>query len=163
MKNKFTPILFCLIWGFTSASLAQSCDNMGFENGTTANWTCSSGSFGDKNPASCSSPLPTILSPGNCQNQGGIDGTSTPTNLSENRHIIMSQKSTKDPNSNNEISVVAPANLFPSGVNNYSFRLGNAVGGDPTNPNALAFAEGIKYTFTVSKDNAGLTYMFAAF
>ncbi|HET6226479.1 MAG TPA: PKD domain-containing protein [Bacteroidia bacterium] len=163
MKHKLALLLFCLFLGLTTSSFAQSCDNVGFENGNTQNWTCMSGTFGDKTPPKCSSTLTIALTNGNCQNQGGIDGTVTPVNFSQNRHTIMSQKNVKDPNSNNTVNVVAPASMFPSGVNNYSFRLGNAVGGDLNNPNGLAYAEGIKYTFLVSKANAGLTYMYAAF
>lgn len=159
MKKQLTLLLsFC-----TALAFAQNIENIGFESGNTTNWTCSSGTFGDKNPPKCNGELPVTLTAGNCQNQGGLDGTATPANLSENRHIIMSQKNVKDPNSNNTVGVVAPPNMFPGSVNNYSFRIGNAVGGDATNPNGLAYAESIKYKFVVDKNNAGLTYMYAAF
>jgi len=163
MKNKLALLLFiCASLGST-ISFAQSCNNVGFEDGTTSNWICSSGTFGSSSATTCSAPLPLVLTAGACQNQGGVDGTNNPANFAQNRHTIMSQKNTKDPNSNNTVNVVAPANMFPSNSNNYSFRLGNATGGTMTNPQGLAFAEGIKYTFLVSKANAGLTYMYAAF
>lgn len=159
MKKQLT-LLFSI---YTTFAFAQQVENIGFESGNTTNWICSSGTFGEKNPPKCSSQLPVSLAPGNCQNQGGLDGTATPTDLSQNRHTIMSKKSTMDPNSKDMVSMVAPANLFPSGVNNYSFRIGNAVGGDANNPDGLAYAESIKYAYTVSKSTAGLTYMYAAF
>ena len=70
-------------------------------------------------------------------------------------------KPTADPNSLGNVMSVAPASMFPSGVNKYSFRIGNAVGFK--NGETVAYAESISYTFTVNKDNAGLTYMYAAF
>ncbi|HET6227948.1 MAG TPA: hypothetical protein VFF27_16810, partial [Bacteroidia bacterium] len=165
MISKTSILNFSTFCFFLLCSISQTFaqQNVGFEDGTTANWTCESGTFGETKPADCDSKLPVVLTDGACQNQGGLDGTVNPVNYSQNRHTIMSQKNVKDPNSNNEVNVVAPAALFPSNTNNYSFRIGNAVGGDMSNPNNLAFAEGIKYTFIVTKENAGLTYMFAVF
>jgi gliding motility-associated-like protein len=159
MKKKLTLLLsFCVLFAFS-----QNCPNIGFEDGTVSSWTCLSGTFGMVNPPKCSSPLPLILNPGACQDQGGMDGTNTPVNFSENRHTIMSNKTGKDPNSNGVVSYVAPGNLFPSGTNNYSFRIGNAVGMSDKSSDVLAMAEGIRYTLTVDKNNAGVTYMYAAF
>jgi gliding motility-associated-like protein len=159
MKKKLT-LLFssCALFAFS-----QNCPNIGFEEGTVSSWTCLSGTFGMVNPPKCNTTLPLILNPGACQDQGGIDGTNKPVNFSENRHTIMSNKTGKDPNSNGTVSYVAPGNLFPSGTNNYSFRIGNAVGMDDKSPDDLAMAEGIRYTLTVDKNNAGVTYMYAAF
>lgn len=159
MKKKLT-LLFS---SFVLFAFSQNCPNIGFEEGTVSNWTCLSGTFGMVNPPKCSTTLPLILNAGACQDQGGINGTNTPANFSENRHIIMSNKTGKDPNSNGVVSYVAPGNLFPSGMNNYSFRIGNAVGIPDNSTDELAMAEGIRYTMTVDKNNAGVTYMYAAF
>lgn len=163
LKLSFEKLILIFLVSSSPAFAQGDCDNVGFESGNTSKWVCSSGTFGETAPPKCNSELPIKLTGGNCQDQGGIDGTAEPIDYSENRHTIMSKKNVKDPNSNNTVPVVAPANMFPTGVNNYSFRLGNAVGGTTGNPGGLAFAEAIKYTFTVTKDNAGLTYMYAAF
>lgn len=92
---------------------------------------------------------------------GGIDSPNDPVGAEDKyRHTIMSTP-TPDPNSLGNISSVAPASLFPSGVNKYSFRIGNATGAKQGE--TMALAEAIKYSFIVTKDNAGLTYMYSAF
>lgn len=145
---------------FVQASFAQSCDNVGFENGTTSGWICTSGTFGVADSATCDITLPIILTDGVCMNQGGTDGSLYPTFARENRHTLMSDKTGTDPNSLNTVNYVAPDSLFPSGTNRYSFRLGNGVG---TDGSPLAFAESIKFPFTVTPENTGLTYLYAAF
>jgi gliding motility-associated-like protein len=110
--------------------------------------------------AACDGSLPIILTEGACMNQGGINGDLYPMFPKENRHTLMSDKTGTDPNSLNHVHYVAPDSLFPSGVNHYSFRLGNGVG---TDGSALALAESIKFPITVTAQNAGLTYLYAAF
>ncbi|HET6227947.1 MAG TPA: T9SS type A sorting domain-containing protein [Bacteroidia bacterium] len=169
MKIHFTSLKKIALVSFIAASsngFAQ-CGNIGFESGTTTDWTCGSGTFGKTNVPSCmryNYPL-LIKYDGNCLNQGGIDGTATPTNGKNNRHTLITTASGNDPNSLNKVSCLAPAAMFPSGVNNYSFRLGNAVTVNPMNAptDSLASAEGIKFKLNVDSTNTGLTYMYAVF
>ncbi len=159
MKKKLILLLSVCA---SAASLAQNnCNNVGFENGNYngGGWVCGAGTFGDANPPKCSSELTLALTYGTCYD-GGVNGSNTPNDPTQNRHTIMSNKTGKDPNSNGTVNYVAPANLFPSNTNNYSFRIGNASGGSGF---GLAMAESMKYTFTVDASNAGLTYMYAAF
>jgi hypothetical protein len=168
MLQKITTLkrILFILFSFTSVShlIAQQCLNVGFEDGTTTNWTCTSGTHGTTGTHKCNlASFPTITNTPGCID-GGTNATNTPSDFSKNRHTIMSQKNLMDPNSNNTVSVVAPGNLFPNGINNYSFRLGNAVGSStPNNANTLAFAESIKYTIAVNSGNAGLTLLYALF
>lgn len=148
----------------TNKTFAQGdCNNVGFEDGTTANWVCGSGTYGTVNPSKCLQTFPFNITSSNCLD-GNKDNPLSPTNTATCRHSIMTAASGTDPNSLSNVTCVAPANLFPSGTNTYSFRLGNAVGSaDPMNGTELAFAETIKYSMLVSANNAGLTYMYAAF
>ena len=145
-------------------SFAQSdCKNVGFEDGTTSNWVCGSGTYGLANPTKCSQPFPLNITSFNCLD-GNKDNPLSPTNTAAYRHSIMTSASGTDANSFNNVPCVAPGNLFPSGTNTYSFRLGNGVGSaDAVGGTELAYAECIRYSMTVSADNAGLTYMYAAF
>lgn len=167
MKNKLTLLLLlCISVGSFSVGLAQNCNNIGFENGST-NWTCKSGSYGIS-PGPCTPEVK--LDKTGCLN-GGDNSQVDPFNKADNRHTIMSNKTLMDPNTGTNVQVpcVAPANMFPSGVNTKSFRIGNAIAGgyDPSNPNSLfstaSMAESISFTFTVDATNAGLTYMYAVF
>lgn len=170
MKSKCTPcrfrqlpqtfFVFFLI--LTCKSFAQGdCKNVGFEDGTTSNWACGSGTYGVKSPTTCSQVFPIVITASNCLD-GSKDNELSPANTATCRHSITTKGT--DPNSFNNVTCVAPATLFPTGVNNYSFRIGNAVGSaDATNGSELAYAENIKYSMLVSADNAGLTYMYAAF
>jgi hypothetical protein len=165
MIKKITRLKRMLVLFFSLlivATFAQ-CDNIGFESGTTTSWVCGSGTFGVSSPALCDTPVfPTVMTyDGNCLNEGGINGTGTPMNTAQNRHTIMNAG--VDYNSQNTVPCVAPANLFPAGVNTYSFRLGNAVGALPQTSLPLAYAEAIKYTINVTPSNAGLTYLYAVF
>lgn len=152
----------------TSGIYAQS-NNIGFESGTTTGWTCGSGTYGKTKVQDCKYNYPLIINyDGNCLNQGGIDGKLEPINKRENRHTLVTASSGKDTNSLGNISCVAPAYLFPGGVNTYSFRLGNAVAiGTAGNPipkdDSLALAEGIKFKLTVDSSNTGLTYLYSLF
>lgn len=148
-----------------STAFAQGdCGNVGFEDGSTQGWTCRSGSFGGTftSGVCADNVLAVSLTATGCLSGGTNDTNDPPTGQEDKyRHTIMSNTATTDPNSLNNISCVAPASLFPTGVNKYSFRIGNAVG--TKSGQTVAFAESIKYTFTVSKDNAGLTYLYSAF
>lgn len=161
-------LLHTLLFSFsilTSATtFAQGdCNNVGFEDGTTTNWVCGSGTYGVANPTSCSQTFPVTITSSNCLD-GNKDNPLSPANTANFRHSIMTSASGTDANSFNNVSCVAPSNLFPSGTNLYSFRLGNGVGSaDPMNGSELAYAECIKYSMKVSSNNAGLTYMYAAF
>lgn len=155
-KIFFLFLIFCCV----QTLFAQNCDNVGFENGTTSGWICTSGTFGSIDSTPCDASLPIILKDGACMNQGGMNGNLYPDYATENRHILMSDTTGTDPNSLNNVPYVAPDSLFPSGVNNYSFRLGNGLG---TDNSALALAESIKFQLTVTAQNAGLTYLYAAF
>lgn len=152
-------LVFSLVY-VAPALFAQNCGNVGFEEGTTNGWICGSGTFGSLTLTDCNAVIPITITDGACQDQGGINGTLTPDFPTENRHTIMSDKIGTDANSLNNVNYVAPANLFPSGVNAYSFRIGNGLGSEKTE---LALAESIKFPFTVTPQNAGLTYMYAAF
>lgn len=137
MKNKFALLLlFCISVGSFSVGLAQNCNNIGFENGST-NWTCKSGSYGIS-PGPCTPEIK--LDKTGCLN-GGDNSQLDPINKGDNRHTIMSNKTLMDPNTGSNVKVpcVAPANMFPSGVNTKSFRIGNAIAGgyDPANPNSI--------------------------
>lgn len=158
-KNLIVALLFSSFTAFSQ----NNCGNVDFESGSTAGWTCKSGSYGIPSPGDCNvNMLNTLnLTAGACINAGdniSVDwGAAT-----QNRHCIVSQKNLTDPNASaaNPVSCVAPANLFPNNTNNVSFRLGNDQAGGQ---NGLAMAEGIRFSFTVDKNNAGLTYMYAAF
>jgi PKD repeat protein len=157
--------LFFLFSISVSTTFAQGdCGNVGFESGSTQGWTCRSGIFaGTFNSGICAdNVLAVSLTATGCLS-GGTDDTNDPPSGQEDkyRHTIMSNTAATDPNSLNNITCVAPASLFPAGVNKYSFRIGNAVG--TKSGQTEAFAESIKYSFTVSKDNAGLTYLYSAF
>ncbi len=164
MKRKLFFILF-----ISSITLfAQT--NIGFEDGTVNGWVCKSGFYGG--PAGtypCATPPPfvftfnaTVALDGKQDNP--LDPATVPNKTEADfRHTIMTKAALKDPNSNNIVSPVAPGNLFPTGTNNYSFRLGNSVGANRFIGQTQAFAEAIKMTFLVDKTNAGLTYMYAAF
>ncbi len=163
MKKKLTLLFSICI----STVFAQNCNNIGFEDGT-AGWTCKSGQYGIS-PGPCT-PVTTIATPG-CIN-GGDNSQLDPINGKlRNRHTIMTNTTMTDPNTGTgpRVNCVAPGNLFPSGVNRKSFRLGNGLGGgfDPANPTSLfntaAIAESISFTFQVDASNAGLTYMYAVF
>lgn len=147
-----------------SGVFAQNCGNVGFESGSTQDWTCRSGTFGGSiTSGNCAdNVLAVSLTATGCLS-GGTNDTNDPPNGQEDkyRHTIMSNTTATDPNSLGNVSCVAPASMFPTGVNKYSFRIGNAVG--TKDGQTVAFAESIKYTFTVTKDNAGLTYMYSAF
>lgn len=140
-------------------SIAQN-ENIGFELGTTANWICGSGSYGIDRDTCGTKQFPFILNyDGNCLNQGGIDGTNTPTDASTNRHILVSSGW----DANGGITCVAPANLFPDGaVNKYSLRLGNALGASDV-VYGKSRVEAIKYAISVDSSNASLTLLYAAF
>lgn len=157
-SKKIVPLFF--FFCSVQSLFAQSCDNVGFENGTTSGWICRSGRFGVLDSPACDIPLPILLTDGACMNQGGMNGDLYPAFATENRHTLMSDKTGTDPNSLNTVRYVAPDSLFPSGVNSYSFRIGNALG---TDGKRLALAESIKFPFTVTAQNAGLTYLYAAF
>ncbi len=148
-----------------STTFAQGdCGNIGFESGSTQGWTCRSGTFGGTFASGvCADNVLSIsLTATGCLS-GGTDDTNDPPTGQEDkyRHTIMSNTTATDPNSLNNVTCVAPASMFPSGVNKYSFRIGNGVG--TKSGQTLAFAESVKYSFTVSKDNAGLTYLYSAF
>ncbi len=126
------------------------------------------GTYGTVGNYNCSGALvfPLTLNQNTCStspNNGMLQ-----SNKLENRHTLMTDKTAMDPNTNanNPVSCVAPANMFPAGTtNNYSFRIGNGVGeGNATvGSGGEALAESISHTFIVTKQNAGLTYMYAAF
>lgn len=161
MKRKlFLLFSICTLTGFAQTS---NCGNVGFEDGTTNGWVCKLGSYGYASPADCNIDMSTSMNvaAGNCISSP----VNTPVNsggLNQNRQTLISNKNLMDPNTGTgpAISCVAPANLFPNNVNNYSFRIGNA---GALGENGLAMAEAMRFTFTVTKDNAGLTYMYSAF
>ena len=161
MKRKLLFILS--ISSFTV--FAQT--NIGFEDGTVNGWVCKSGFYGISagNSGQCNPPPAFVYSFNSTTPlDGKKDNPLSPPwgDYDKYRHTIMSKKTFTDPNSNDNVLAVAPGNLFPSGTNNYSFRLGNAEGYKASSQKQ-AFAEAIKMTFTVDKTNAGLTYMYAAF
>src|SRR6185295_17284742 len=95
-------IIYLLFFFYCSQRIfAQSCGNVGFEDGTNTGWICSSGTFGSVTETDCNANLPILLTDGTCQNQGGINGTLTPASPTENRHTIMSDKVGTDANSLN--------------------------------------------------------------
>ena len=157
MKKKFI-LLFSII---TSCIYAQDCDNVGFENGTKGNWTCRMGSYGN-----CNGTASTVTMTQDVCSAGANDDILSPADKFANRHTLMTNKTAMDANTGaTPVACVAPGTLFPSGVNNYSFRIGNAKGDgmNATGTGGLAIAEAMKYTFVVTTANAGLTYMYAAF
>jgi gliding motility-associated-like protein len=162
MKKKLTFLFSICI----STIIAQNCNNIGFEDGTTG-WSCKSGQYGIS-PGPC---VPAIkIEKAGCIN-GGDNSELAPNGMNgklENRHTIMTTG--MDPNTGSvAVPCVAPGNLFPSGVNKKSFRIGNGLGGgfDPADPNSFvptaSMAESMSFTFVVDANNAGLTYMYAAF
>jgi len=165
IKNMKIRLIFYFSF-FISMTFAQN-ENIGFESGNTSNWVCGSGSFGDTTTTLCNAPrLPIVIDyNGNCLNQGGINGTNTPTDPGNNRHTIMTT-GIIDPHSNNMVNCVAPANLFPGNRNSFSFRLGNALTlkhGPPIISKAFAQAEGIKFKLQINSANTLLTYLYSVF
>ncbi|HET6226478.1 MAG TPA: hypothetical protein VFF27_09385, partial [Bacteroidia bacterium] len=156
--------LFFIFSLFTTTAFAQgNCGNVGFEEGTTNGWTCRYGTYGGKFTSGlCADQVLAVSITNTGCLSGGTDDDNDPGMGQEdkNRHTIMSNPQA-DPNSLGNVMSVAPASMFPSGINKYSFRIGNAVG--TKNGQTVAFAESIKYSFVVTKDNAGLTYMYSAF
>jgi gliding motility-associated-like protein len=160
MKKKL--VLLLSVCTLTAFAQTNNCGNVGFEDGTTSGWICKSGTYGIPSPGDCAAVANSVkVAAGNC--------LSSPVNTSvnnggnnQNRQTLMSNASAVDPNTGNgpTITCVAPANLFPNNVNKYSFRLGNAAA---NGENGLAMAEAVRFTFTVDKSNAGLTYMYSAF
>lgn len=129
------------------------------------------GSYGSNNDTtlvttatSCSDIVYPLRLPniGILNSSGGLNSTNTPINARDNRHVVMSQ-SGNDPNSNNNSPYVAPGNLFPSGVNKYSFRLGNAEANGTGGSQDLATAEGIKFTYVVTTQTSSITYLYSAY
>ena len=166
MKKKLVLFFFTISASGIFAQIGN-CDNAGFENsngvltGAGVNgWVFSTGTFGDPNITACDGAHPITTPIIGAQNQGGTNATDAPANVTQNRHTVMSTAAGTDPNSLNNVPCVAPANMFPSGVNRYSFRIGNSVG---TESGGLALAESAKFTFTVTKANAGFTYLYSAF
>lgn len=160
MKNKIL-LLLLTVCSFTVFA-QNNCGNVGFEDGSTSGWDCKSGTYGVKD-ADCGTDVSNsmqltagvcISSPVNTDVNNGANN--------QNRQTLISNKALLDPNTGTgpAINCVAPANLFPNNTNNYSFRLGNSSGGGT---NGLAMAEAMRFTFTVDKSNAGLTYMYSAF
>lgn len=130
VKNNF--FTFSLIM-LNVLNVFSQIENIGFENGNTLGWTCGSGTYGERGNVGCKYDLPVLINyDGICQNQNGINGSNYPINHKENRHTIMSLGT--DGNSFYTIPCVAPANLFPAGVNKFSFRIGNALGSVWTSP-----------------------------
>ncbi len=161
MKKK---LLFIL--SICSLSLfAQT--NIGFEDGTVTGWDCLSGTYDmpNKGVAPCS-PVPTTfrftLTKGAPLDGNKDNPLYDPGVGKKYRHTITTKKTATDINSNSIVPVVAPGNLFPTGTNNNSFRLGNADGYG-SSIQEEAYAEGIKTAYTVTPANAALTYLFAAF
>ncbi|HET6227559.1 MAG TPA: T9SS type B sorting domain-containing protein [Bacteroidia bacterium] len=170
MKRTIT-CLFIAFTNFCLVSYGQNIANIGFEDGTTSGWTCMYGTYGTNqsttvttNATSCSDvPCPLLLPNVGCLNSSGaINATNNPFDKTDNRHVIVNQ-SGNDPNSNNNSPYVAPANLFPSGVNRYSFRLGNAEAGGTGGKDDLATAEGIKFTYVVTAQTSSVTYLYSAY
>src|SRR6185295_4198749 len=114
--KKFTRLQKCklilLFSGCVSGAFAQ-CDNIGFESGTTANWICGSGTYGVSGSIKCNpASFPTIIKyDGHCLNEGGTNGTPNPGDAAKNRHTLVNTGT--DANSGNQLSCVAPADLFP--------------------------------------------------
>ena len=159
-KEKRLSLICFLVFSITA--FAQNCNNIGFEDGST-NWTCKSGSYG-LSPGPC---VPKVnLDKTGCIN-GGDNSNVSPIIKSDNRHTIMSDVTLMDPNTgtNTPVPCVAPGNLFPSGVNTKSFRIGNAIAGgyNPSVTTSASMAESVSFTFVVDETNAGLTYMYAVF
>jgi gliding motility-associated-like protein len=161
MKKKL--VLFLSVCSLVA--LAQNnCGNVGFEDGTSTGWICKSGTYGLASPAACATDMTTSmkLAPAACIN-GTINDDANSGLPTQNRQTIVSSATGNDPNTGTgpAIPCLAPANLFPNNVNKYSFRLGNAAANGDNS--GLAMAEAIRFTFTVDKSNAGLTYMYSAF
>ncbi len=164
---KMKKALFFILSICSLTVFAQT--NIGFEDGTVTGWECKSGFYGA--PAGdfpCATPPQFIFKYNSTTPlDGAKDSPLDPTTKAgktqaDFRHTIMTTAAPKDPNSKNNISPVAPGNLFPTGTNKYSFRLGNSVGlADYGQTEALA--EAIKMTYLVDKNNAGLTYLYSAF
>ena len=166
MKKKL--FLFLSICASSTFAQVGNCDNAGFEssNGVltgagVTGWSFRSGTFGNTAATKCDEVFPINMTANGALNEGGTNATDAPANVTWNRHTVMTTASGSDANSLNNVPCVAPANLFPSGVNKYSFRIGNAVGTQIGND--LAFSESAKFTFLVTKQNAGLTYLYSAF
>jgi gliding motility-associated-like protein len=170
MKRTITCLCIALT-NFITVSFSQNINNIGFEEGTTSGWTCMYGTYGTNQSTtitttatSCNDvPCPLLLPSTGCLNSSGaINATNNPFDKEDNRHVIMNQAG-NDPNSNNASPYVAPANLFPSGVNKYSFRLGNAEAGGTGGSDELATAEAIKFTYTVTAATSSITYLYSAY
>ena len=163
LNLSFEKLILIFFLVSNSAAFAQgNCGNVGFEDGTTSGWTCRYGTYSGKiTSGACADQVLSLSLPNVGCLSGDVDSPNNPVgNENLYRHSIMANP-TLDPNSLDNVSSVAPGNMFPLGVNKYSFRIGNATGfkaGETT-----AFAESVKYSFVVTKDNAGLTYMYAAF
>lgn len=160
--NRFLLVSLILL---NTLNVRSQTDNIDFENGNTLGWTCGSGTYGEKGITDCKYDFPVLINyDGICQNQNGINGSNYPANPKENRHTITSLGT--DLNSFYTIPCVAPAALFPNGINKFSFRIGNAPSTISTtigNSDTLPDAEGIKYTFRVDTSNAQLTYLYSVF
>ncbi|HRG39470.1 MAG TPA: hypothetical protein PK289_13145 [Bacteroidia bacterium] len=126
---------------FAANAFAQDCPNVGFEDGTTSNWVCGIGTFGDKNASKCNQEFPVVISQNKCMD-GNKDNPLDPADFASCRHTIVTAAAGTDPNSLNTVPCLAPKELFPTGVNVYSFRIGNSIGSaNPTTNNNVAFAE----------------------
>lgn len=148
-------------WSWVRPPDQPTCE-ASFESGSASpEWTCGYGfynfnwnfpSTGCLNPGGVDAPLDA----GNGIDQGIGGG---------NRHTIISDKLYLDPRTNFNVPGVAP------GGGNYSFRLGNnswgcgapeSGGGIFNPPTCPAQADFVRIPLTVTVDNAGFTYMFAA-
>lgn len=168
MKNLYSYLKrskLILLLSITSSGIYAQSGNIGFESGTTAGWTCGSGTFGKTKVTDCKYDFPILVNyDGNCLNQGGTNGTTTPGSGRENRHTLISSAAGTDPNTLGGLPCLAPSSMFPGGINNYSFRLGNAITvttPTPTPYDSLSYAEGIKFKLHVDSTNTGLTYLYA--
>jgi hypothetical protein len=134
---------------------AQS--NIGFETGTKSGWTCLNGSYIAPAKGACNIPeFPFVFGSPQCIN---VNGNNAPISSKDDAHVLVNTG--MDPNSNNVVSCVAPASMFPSGVNSYSLRLGNALATKGIMMSSDAVA--IESVISVTPQNAQLNFLYAAF
>ncbi|MCB9448303.1 MAG: gliding motility-associated C-terminal domain-containing protein [Flavobacteriales bacterium] len=122
-------------------------DNLGFEDGDLSNWDgCHFD--GGMNPPCCPIQCDVAgLQPGINSVNGSLGTCNTRNPAANNIRHTLTTGAGFDPNSDNQIPIVAP------GCGNYSVRIGNQEAGKQ--------AECMSKTFMVYKENALFTYMYA--
>lgn len=135
MKYSSFLLIYFFHFIFTSTLNAQCPFNLGFENGSFDNWVCKQGTYATTGGAA----IPVIRL--------------FPVSPIAEQHTLTSG-SAVDSNTNGAVTVVAPSG------GNYSVKIGDNKGQLYTGAQ-YAMAEGISYSWEVTKANAMLSYMYA--